>query len=271
MQVSISGLNSLIGLRLTDDTRAQQLSQMRSSPQNQRAVDAFSEGIGPIASPKELTENFEVYSFVMRAFDLEDQIFGKGLMRKLLESDPEDPSSLVNRLTDRRFRVLHDALGFTRSADERPDFSSASWQAAVIDRYFNQAFENTTADQNPTVGTVLKLRREAPNIINWFQILRDKELSEFFRTSLGLPQQMAAIDIDKQRDLFAKSFDLKTLSDPKVLERMIGRYIAISDVQNPPSGASSPAIALLRGSSELGVIVSLNVPLVSYSPSALFR
>lgn len=271
MLVSISGLDSLVGLRLTDETRSQQVSQMRATAQNQRAVEAFQDRIGLVNTPKELTDDFEVYSFVMRAFDLEAQVFGKGLVRKLLESDAEDPSSLVNRLTDRRFRVLHDALGFARAGPERPDFNSASWQASIINRYFDQAFESSAADQNPTVGTVLKLRREAPSITNWFQILRDKELSEFFRTSLGLPDQMAAIDVDKQKSLFAKSFDLKTLTDPKVLDRIISRYIAISDIKSPPAGASSPAISLLRGSSELGVIISLNVPQVSFSASTLFR
>ena len=111
MLVSIAGLNSQLGLRLTDTTRPQQLAQLQREPMNQRAVDAFLKGIGTITSPKELTDNFEVYSFVMRAFDLEDQIFGRGLMRKMLESDPDDDTSLVNRLTDPRFREIHTRFG----------------------------------------------------------------------------------------------------------------------------------------------------------------
>lgn len=271
MLINISGFSSLLGLRLIDETKPQQLSQLEQQPQYQRAKSAFLEGIGSIASPKELTDNFEVYSFVMRAFDLEDQIFGRGLMRKLLESDPEEPNSLVNRLTDNRFRIIHDALGFTKSGSDKPDFSDPKWQAAIVDRFFNQVFENATNDQNSTVGTVLKLRREAPGLTNWFQILRDKELSEFFRIAMNLPDQIASIDIDKQRTLFEKSFDLSTLNDPEVKEDLINRYMAISDVRNRSVSANSPAISLLRSSSELGVIVSLNVPQVSISASALFR
>lgn len=271
MLLSISGLNSNLGLKLVDDTRTQQLSQMRSMPQNQRAVEAFVSGIGSITTPRELTENFEVYSFVMRAFDLEDQIFGRGLMRKLLESDSDDPGALVNRLTDPRFRVLHDALGFLKPTNERPDFSSEVWQASIIDLYFNQKFENKTDTENSTIGTVLKFRREAPSITSWFQVLRDKDLSEFFRTSLGLPSQLSSLDIDKQRDLLSEKFDLKSLANPETLDRLINRYLAISDTLNPQAAVSSPAISLLRNSSELGVIVSLSVPQVSISASALFR
>lgn len=271
MLFSIAGLNSQVGLRLTDVTRSQQLTQLQSEPQNQRAVQAFVEEIGSISTPQELTDNFEVYSFVMRAFDLEDQIFGRGLMRKVFESDAEDQTSLVNRLTDTRFREIHDALGFNKSDAEKPDFSDSAWQARIIDKFYTQVFENNTSDQNPTVGGVLKFRREAPEISNWFQVLRDAELSEFFRTTLGLPEQMAAIDLDKQVTIFEKKFDLRTLSDPKVLDQLINRYVAISDINNPPVGASSPAVSLLNSSPGLGVIVSLNVPQVTISASALFR
>lgn len=271
MLLNISGFSSPLGLRLIDETKLRQLSQLQQEPQNERAKLAFLEGIGAITTPKELTDNFQVYSFVMRAFDLEDQIFGRGLMRKMLESDPNDRSSLVNRLTDGRFKVIHDALGFAKDASERPDFSDPAWQATIVDRYFNQVFENSTNEQNTTVGTVLKLRREAPELNNWFQILRDKGLSEFFRTALGLPQQIASLDIDKQKSIFEKEFDLRTLNDRKVQEDLINQYMIISDIQKPISAAYSPAISLLRASSELGVIVSINVPQVSISASSLFR
>lgn len=271
MLVSIAGLNSQLGLRLTDTTRPQQLAQLQREPMNQRAVDAFLKGIGSISSPKELTDNFEVYSFVMRAFDLEDQIFGRGLMRKMLESDPDDETSLVNRLTDSRFREIHSALGFTKSGEEKPDFTDPAWQQAVINKFFNQAFENSVDEQNLTVGTVLKFRREVSDINNWFDVLRDRELSSFFRTALGLPEQMAGIDVDKQKKIFESKLDLSTILDPKVQERLINRYMAIADIQSPPSAASSTALSVLQSTGGLGVIVSLNVPPVSISASSLFR
>ena len=271
MLLSIAGLNSQLGLRLTDVTRTQQLAQLQNEPQNQRMVQAFVEEIGSVSTPKDLTDNFQVYSFVMRAFDLEDQIFGRGLMRKVFESDANDQTSLVNRLTDTRFRVIHEALGFAKDDAEKPDFSDPAWQAGIIDRYYTQVFENNASDQNPTVGAVLKVRREAPEISNWFQVLRDSDLSEFFRTTLGLPEQMASVDIDKQASIFDNKFDLQTLRDPEVLDQLINRYVALSDIKNPPVSVSSSAISLLNSSSGLGVIVSLNVPQVTISASALFR
>lgn len=271
MLVSIAGLNSQLGLRLVDSTRDQQLAQLQREPQNLRGVEAFREGIGAITSPKELTDNFEVYSFVMRAFDLEDQIFGRGLMRKMLESDPDDETSLVNRLTDPRFKEIHDALGFAKPEATRPDFNSIIWQEMIVQRFFDQAFENGVEEQNATVGTVLKFRREAPEINSWFDVLRDRELSSFFRTALGLPDQLAAIDVDLQKKAFEGKLDLSTIMDPKVQDRLINRYMAVSDIQSPPAAASSSALSVLQSTGGLGVIISLNVPPVSISASSLFR
>lgn len=271
MLLNISGLSSQLGLRLTDSTRPQQLEQLQREPRNQRAVEAFVEQVGSITSSEELTDNFEVYSFIMRAFDLEDQIFGRGLMRKMLESDPSDDTALVNRLTDPRFREIHDILGFTKTGAAKPDFTDPAWQQGIIDRYFNQAFKNNAGDQNETVGTVLKFRREALEINNWFEVLRDSELSTFFRTALALPEQMAGLDLDKQKAIFESKLDLATLSDPEVQEDLITRFMAISDIQNPPSAVSSTALSVLQTSGGIGVIISLNVPQVSISASLLYR
>ena len=46
----------------------------------------------------------------MKAYNLEDQIFGKAMMEKVLKSDISDSSALVNRLTDSRFKEFHKAM-----------------------------------------------------------------------------------------------------------------------------------------------------------------
>lgn len=272
MVLSLSGLSSPLALRLLDSTRAQQIEQLRNEPRNQRAVEAFLAKIGQVTTPKEFVDSYEVYSFVMRAFDLEDQIFGRGMMRRVLEADPSDDRSLVNRLTDERFRDIHKAMGFSKAdGSEVPNFEDPVWQQAIISRYFEQQFENAVGEQNETLGAVLSFRRQFSEVTNWFDILKDRDLSQFFRTALGLPDQMASVELDRQKAIFEREFDLSSLRDPKVREQLVARYMAISDVRNPQSAAASPALSLLQRPSGLGVIVSLEVPRISFSATALYR
>jgi len=276
MVLSISGLNSQLALTLIDSTQDRQLESLKTQPQHARAAEQFRERIASITSPKELVQDYEVYSFVMRAFDLEDQIFGKGMIRKVLESDPSDETSLVNRLTDSRFGELHAALGFTTAAGaQAPDFSDAAWQDGIVDLYFDRAYANGYADQNETVGAVLEFREEVAGIDSWYDVLKNETLTEFFQTALNLPGELSGLDVDKQAGILADKYDLSKLSDPGEQERLISRYVAISDVLNPQGfSATSAALSILQSSSSLssGIIeVTWDIAPVSFSSYSLYR
>jgi hypothetical protein len=275
MVLSINGLGSQLALNLIDSTKERQLQSLRNEPAHARAEAAFRERIGSITTPEELIKDYEVYSFVMSAFDLEDQIFGKGMMRKILESDPSDETSLVNRLTDGRFGEIHASLAFvTSSGPQIPNFSDPAWQDAIVDRYYNRVFINENDAQNETVGTVLHFREEVGEINNWYDVLKDTDLAEFFRVALNLPEEMAAVDVDIQKRELERRYDLSKLSDPAEQERLMARYVAISDVLNPPQwAASSMALSVLQNASLGGQFVpaTINLPTISYSAASLYR
>lgn len=273
--ISISGLNSQMALRLIDATRDRQLELMRDDPVNERGEAAFRERIGDITTPEELVADFEVYSFVMRAFDLEDQIFGKGMVRKVLESDPVAETSLLNRLTDVRFRELHLALGFTTEEGAQvPDFTSDDFLDGITDRYYNQQFINENDEQNSTVGTVLEFRDSYESLDNWYDVLSSEELTNFFQVALGLPSEISALDVDVQKKLMEEKFDLTSLSDPEERDRLITRYTAISDVLDPQGfSAASTAVSLLQSASfgSQFVPITLDVATINFSASSLYR
>ena len=274
MVLSISGLSSQLALSIIDSTQDRQIESLKSEPEHARAAEQFRERIGSITSPQELVQDYEVYSFVMRAFDLEDQIFGKGMVRKVLESDPSDDSSLVNQLTDSRFGELHTGLGFTTEAGaQSPDFNDTSWQEEIVDLYFSRIYANDYAEQNETVGAVLEFRDEVAEIDSWYDVLKNETLTEFFQTALSLPSEMSGLDVDKQAEIFADKFDLTKLSDPEEQERLINRYVAISEALDPQGfSASSAALSILQGSSTLssGIIeITWDIEPVSYSTYSL--
>lgn len=275
MVLSISGLSSQLALKLIDTTKDRQLETMQSEPQHARAAEAFRERVGSISTPAELVADYEVYSFIMKAYDLEDQIFGKGMVRKVLESDPSDSSSLVNKLTDARFETLHEALGFvTEDGVQIPDFADTDWQETIVDEYYNRQFINQHTEQNEIVGAVLQFRDEAESINNWFEVMADETMAEFFQVALSLPSEIAELDIDKQKEIYADKFDLADLADPEVREGLITRYAAISEALNPSSFSSgSTALSLLQTSASSSSIIeiTMNIDMVSFSASSLYR
>lgn len=259
--ISISGMSTSVVLRLVNATEEKDQALLRDQPQHAREIEYFLENIGSVESVEDLTDDYRLYSFVMKAYDLEDQIFGKAMMEKILKSDIDDRTSLVNRLTDSRFTDFHRAMGFSADGESNLNTIDASWKTAMVDKYVDTQWVNGKADENETLGTVLEFRRKASSISSAYDILRDTDLSEFFRTAFGLPEAMAGIDIDRQADVINERLDLETLSDPEVVEDLVKRYVALSDAISNPALENDGAVTLLSG--------ALNASAGNYIPAVI--
>jgi hypothetical protein len=277
MNFNISGLSSSLLLRLADSTLDNRRERFQNEVQYERATDAFYSQIEGINTPAELVQNYDVYSYVMRAFDLEDQIFGKAMIRKVLESDPSDSSSLVNLLTDSRFKDLHEAMGFSDSVGVQPaTFKTVRFQDGIVEKYTSRALLNRQIEQNATVGAALEFREDYSNITSWFTVLGDESLTEFFQVALGLPSSISGLDVDKQKEIFESKFDLDDLQDTSEREDLISRFLLLSDIQDTSTLIRNNTVLQLI--SPLGTIddtrnftpETLDIPSVRFSASSLY-
>lgn len=112
MVISVLGLISQVVLNFIDRICDMQMNMFCNEVQYNCVVSVFCEWIVFIILFEELVKDFEVYSFVMNVFDFEDQIFGCGMMCKILESDLSDDIVLVNWFLDVWFGEIYDVFGF---------------------------------------------------------------------------------------------------------------------------------------------------------------
>jgi hypothetical protein len=243
--ISLGGMGTQLAVKLFDATRDKQLDMVANNALNARQVAAFSERIASIGSAKELVADTEVYTFVMRAFDLEDQIFGKALVRKALESDVSDRTSLVNRLTDPKIREMYDTLGFAPDGGPSANFDDTDWQAEMIDRFKERLVINNAAEDNVGAGIALEFKAKASEINTWFDVLKDEDLGIFMRRALGLPDAVVQVDIDRQAELFAQKFDIEKLKDPAEVDRLVSRFSAVYDAIEGINTQTNGALTLM--------------------------
>ena len=263
--ISLGGMGTQLALKLFDATRETQLDLVSRDALNSRQIKAFSERIATIGSPKDLIADTEVYTFVMRAFDLEDQIFGKALIRKTLESDIEDRTSLVNRLTDPNIREMYETLRFAPDGGPSPNFADADWQADMIARFKERIVLNNAAEDNTGAGLALEFQSKAAGVETWFDVLKDKDLGTFLRRALGLPDEMVKADIDRQAEIFAEKFDIEKLKDPKEVAKLVSRFTAVYDAIEGVQAQSSTVLTLMQGAVSAGQggsfnIITLDIP-----------
>lgn len=273
--ISLKGLSSLLSLALVDSTRDRQIETIQNSAQGKREINAFRERIGQIETVDQLLDDNELYVFVMKAYDLEDQIFGKALMGKVMKGDLEDPTALVNRLTDQRFRDLNEGMGFLPDNAGNNNTFQTSWQDEMVDRFVERQFINIQADQNEAVGTVLEFRKRAASITSPFDFLKDAGMSDFIRTTLGIPAESAGLDIDRQAALIESRLDFDKLQDPEEIEKMIIRYVAIKDAQAGALSSGNTAIQLMNAAvnaSSRGqfVPITINIESIIQAPRGAY-
>ena len=264
--ISVSGMSTMIALRIVDATREAQVEIVETQPQHARAIEAFRGRIDTIETVDQLLEDHELYVFVMKAFDLEDQIFGKAMMGKILKSDPDDRESLLNRLTNDRFRDMYDTMEFGPEGVGNTNVLSADWREAMVNRYVETQITGGFANQNENLGIALKFRNRAEGIENAFDLLKDRDMAKFIQRALGLPEEMSSLDVDKQAKMIEDRLDLTTLTDPEVMNDLVRRYAAISDALDTDPAEISPALAILRGQA-----ATIDISIIPQLPATPYR
>ena len=244
-------VSTLLGIRIADATREARVAAIRDSAEHSRAIAGFKERIGDVRSVEDLLADRELYVFVMKAFDLEDRIFGKAMIRKVLESDPAKPDSLVRKLTDPRFLEMHKGLGFGPDGVGNSSVTNMSWRQGIIDRYVERQFIEGQTVQSEKVGTILEFRQKAPDVKTWFDVLKDPDMAQFMRIALGLPEETVRLNVDKQAALFAKKFDLEKLQDPDERTRLERLYAIITDARDTSRVGQNAAVQIMSGALNL--------------------
>ncbi|SIQ05391.1 Protein of unknown function [Rhizobium sp. RU33A] len=108
------------------------INRTASDPVVARQTEYFKENIGKVSTVEEFLDDYQLYSYAMKAHGLEEMTYAKAFMKKVLDSDLSDEDSFANQLSDERYRNF--AASFQFSA-EKTDLQTDSQQAILLERY----------------------------------------------------------------------------------------------------------------------------------------
>lgn len=206
----------------------------------------FLANIGKVKTVNDLINNDKLYSFVMKAFGLNDMINAKGLIRKVLEGGISSPKSLANTLNDPRYKALATAFDF--AANGTNTTSSVTLQNTTVSNYVEQTLEANVGQQNQGAQMALYFQRIAPHITSAYSILGDKTLLSVVQTALGLSPSMSFASIDVQARMITSQLNIADLQNPTKLQQFIERFTANYDANNTTSQSTNPTLALFVNS-----------------------
>ncbi len=253
-------LTGYLGWRFLERTADVQQATFAASQPIQRATDYFRENIGNVRTASDLVNDRQLLSVALGAFGLDDDINNRAFIQKVLEDGTQSPDALANRLADNRYSELSSAFGFGDSPVPRTVLGS--FPTEIIDRFEDQQFGRAVGEQNNDLrlarnvnsGVTDILDRNATNNGRWFSIMGNAPLREVFQTALGLPDSIAGIDIDKQREVFqerARSVfgtdDVAQIATPDQEEKLVRLFLIRSEANAfAATSAGSTALTLLR-------------------------
>ena len=249
-------VTTLDSYRIVTNDLTRTLKTTSQQPQIKRQTDNYLAEIGKIKTIDDFVKNDKVYRYAMQAFGLDDMIYAKAMVKKVLTEGIESSSSLANRLNDPRFKELATAFNFKTYGETTT--STPETQQGVVDRFVRLSLEDQSGQQNEGVKLALLFARKAPSLNSPLGILADKNLLKVVQTALDIPESTGLMDIDKQAAMIAKRIDVADFKDPAKLDKFIVRFSSQWEIANgsATSGLSSPAI-LFGGSSSMGVTSSV--------------
>jgi len=253
----VTPISGIAGWNFLNRTMERQSDSFRDSAAISRETAYFRDRIGEITSAKDLVADRQLLKVALGAFGLGEDVDKRYFVRKVLEEGTVDPSSMANRLIDKRYARLTDAFGFGSPFGARTGRSGFAGE--ITSAYEIRQFEIAVGEQNEPLRFALSFRREIAVIAEaggsvdtgWFSILASAPMRQVVELAFNLPGEFASLDLDKQvgilkdksRAMFGDE-NVSLFKSPEKVEGLVSRYLAQADHSSATASTSSASAAL---------------------------
>jgi hypothetical protein len=238
-------ISTYVGYQMIARDMAKSIGRIEKQPLVQRETEYYRENIEKIKNIREFVADDRLFRYALKAHGLQDMAYAKAFMVKVLEGGIDNRDSFANSLTDKRYRDFAETFNFFRYGETTTIFERT--RQGTIDRYMRLSLEEDAGVQNEGVRLALYFERMAAKIENIYSILADPALGQVVRTALGLPQSLAAADIDRQAALIESRIDIEEFKDPDKVGEFLQRFTALWEIGNP-TVSPQVSVGLLFGS-----------------------
>lgn len=242
-------LSATANFRLITENMPRTLELTRNQPVVSRQTEYYLENISNVDTIDEFLDDYQLFSYAMKAHGLEDMIYGKAFMRKVLEEGIDNDESFANSLVDTRYREFAETFNFERHGETATTFTRA--QQGTVDKFLRQTVEEDAGAQSEGVRLALYFERKAAEIENVYELLADPALLKVTQVVLGFSAATGAIDIEKQADMITERFDIEDLQDPDKLDELLTRFTTLWETENGSGFSIANASAALIGGQPL--------------------
>jgi len=239
---SATETNPVTALLQAEQDESKEVATTAAEPQVAREISAFTAAVQSATSPEQLLSNPTVMQVLLTANGLSDQSSYTALAKDALLSNPDDPDSLVNKLTDTRWLPVVETYDFANqglSVIQNPSVIST-----IANGYAEYTWLSSLDQVTPGLSNALAFRSEASSITSVDQILGNTTLFDVVTGALGIPEQIVYQPLEAQEKAISAQLNVKDLQDPTFVQNLVEKYLINEKASASTSGSTTSLTAL---------------------------
>jgi RNase H-fold protein (predicted Holliday junction resolvase) len=234
--------NPVTALQSAERNQTQDIKVTGAQPQVQLAIKNFTRAVNSAKSVTQLLANPAVMNVLLTANGMRDQIGYTALATKALTSKLSDANSLVNKLTDTRWKTMAQTYNF--AAGGLSAIQNTKAIASIAAAYTKATWQAGEDAVTPGLSNALAFKAQAAGITSVDQILGNPTIRAVVTTALGIPQQIAFQPLMAQENAISTRLDIKQLQNPKFVETFAQRYL-IANASLASTTSTTPDLSTL--------------------------
>ena len=253
------GSGGYLGWKFLQRTEASQREIFNKSPDIAAARESFVKKMPNVKSADQLVSNYRLLTVALRAFGLEGDVNNRSFIKRVLEADPNDDKSVVNRLSDKRYLAINEAFSSLRNGTS----IDGSQLNDISSKFEGMAFERNIGERHSEIEIALNAQRELATIAKsdssemtkWYKVLSSKPLRKLFEGAFGFGNAIGNLPIERQVDEMKKSLskitgwsDIGRFAESENVDKVVSRYLIRSTADTGGYfNKYSAALSLLGG------------------------
>jgi Protein of unknown function (DUF1217) len=241
---AVSTGNPITDLKMAQANEVTDVAKQAKKPEVARDIAAFQKGVANAKDIQTALKNPNVMKVLLTANNLSKYIQYPALAQKALLSDPSDPNSLANKLTDTNLR--NTAQAFNLAKNGLAALKDPKVIAKLSDGYAEVMWRRSLDQATPGLSNALTFLSQASSIKSVDEILGDSVNRTVVLTALGIPQQIAFQELRAQEKAVASRVDIAKFQDPKYVTNLTDQYLLKMQQQSRSSSSGTGLTSLAQ-------------------------
>jgi hypothetical protein len=244
--------NSLLDLKLAQKNQAADVALVAKEPAVQQAINAFTAAVNKATDIKTALSNPNIQKVLLTANGLSNYIGETALVQKSFMSDPTDPKSVVNQLSDSTLLATVQTYNFAKNG--LAELKDPKILATLTNGYAEVTWRQSLNKATPGLSNALDFLGQASKIKSFGDILSSPSNFYVVTGALGIPPSIVFQSLAAQKTAINSRVNYAKFQDPTYVNNLTSQYLITQRENNQASASNTPDLTSLAVQSR-GIVV----------------